>query len=64
MVDQSFWSNRNRLTDLENKDMVARGRDGGGMVGEVGMDMYTLLYIKWITKKVLLYITGTLLYVT
>ena len=36
------------------------GRDGGG----VGMDMYTLLYIKWITKKVLLYITGTLLYVT
>ena len=34
------------------------------MVGEFGMDMYTLLYIKWITKKVLLYITGTLLYVT
>ena len=44
--------------------MVARGNDGGGMVGEFGMDMYTLLYIKWITKKVLLYITGTLLYVT
>ena len=52
------------LTDLENKDMVAREKDGGGMVGEFGMDMYTLLYIKWITKKVLLYITGTLLYVT
>ena len=44
--------------------MVARGIVGGGMVGEFGMDMYTLLYIKWITKKVLLYITGTLLYVT
>ena len=44
--------------------MVAREKDGGGMVGEFGMDMYTLLYIKWITKKVLLYITGTLLYVT
>ena len=34
------------------------------MVGEFGMDMYTLICIKWITKKVLLYITGTLLYVT
>ena len=63
MVDQSFWSNRNRLTDFENKHMVARGKDGGGMAGEFRMDMYTLLYIKWITKKVLLYITGTLLYV-
>ena len=39
------------LTDLENKDMVAREKGGGGMVGEFGMDMYTLLYIKWITQE-------------
>ena len=58
LVDPSFWSNRERLTDLKNKHIVARRKDGGGMVGELGMDMYTLLYIKWITKKVLLYITG------
>ena len=44
-----------RLTDLENEFMVARVEDGGkigeGIVREFGMDMYTLLYLKWITKK-------------
>ena len=29
-----------------------------GIVREFGMDMYILLYLKWITKKVLLYSTG------
>ena len=28
---------------------------GEGVVREFGMDMYTLLYLKWITNKVLLY---------
>ena len=28
------------------------------IVRELGMDMYTLLYLKWITNKDLLYITG------
>ena len=28
---------------------------GEGIVREFGMDMYTLLYLKWITDKVLLY---------
>ena len=42
---------RKRLSDLENELRVA----GGGkdaeeeMVREFGMDMYTLLYLKWIT---------------
>ena len=31
---------------------------GEGIVREFGMDMYTLLYLKWITKKDLLYSTG------
>ena len=30
----------------------------GGIVREFGMDMYTLLYLKWITSKDLLYSTG------
>ena len=47
------------LTDLENKDMVAREKGGGGMVGEFGMDMYTLLYLKWVTSKGLLYRIGS-----
>ena len=28
------------------------------IVREFGIDMYTLPYLKWITKKALLYITG------
>ena len=32
--------------------MVARGENlEGGRVREFGMDMYTLLYLKWITNK-------------
>ena len=47
---------RKRLMDLEN----ARGQGGVEMecgeraVREFGMDMYTLLYLKWITNKDLL----------
>jgi len=36
--------------------MVTRGKDEGeGIVTEFGMDVYTLLYLKWITNKDLLY---------
>ena len=39
--------------------MVTRGEGWGeGIVKEYGMDMYTLLYLKWITNKDLLYSTG------
>ena len=48
--------NRNKLTALENKLMVARGKDRG-KDRQFGMDMYTLLYFKRITKKYLLYST-------
>ena len=35
------------------------GYQGGRVVGrEIGTDMYTLLYLKWITSKDLLYSTG------
>ena len=37
--------------------MVAERRMGGGIVRELGMGMYTLLYLKWITNKDLLYST-------
>ena len=33
------------------------GLRGEGVVREFGMDMYTLLYLKWITDKDLLYTT-------
>ena len=38
--------------------MVARGKDGGGgTVREFVMNMYTLLYLTWITNEDLLYST-------
>ena len=47
-----------RLTDLENELMVARGnKNGEGIARKFGMAMYTLLYLKWITNKDLLYST-------
>ena len=36
---------------------------GEGIVRDFGMDMYMLLYLKWVTNKVLLWSTGTLLHV-
>ena len=58
----TYLQNRNRLTDLENELMVTRGEGlEGGIVKEFGFDMYTLLYLKWITNKDLLYSTGNLL---
>ena len=31
---------------LENKLMVTRGMGGGGIVRDLGIDMYTVLYLK------------------
>ena len=39
--------------------MVTRGEGcGEGIVTEFGVDVYTVLYLKWITNKDLLYSTG------
>ena len=40
--------------------MIASGEEGQEeTAGEFAMDMYTLLYLKWVTNKALLYSTGT-----
>ena len=52
----TYLHNRNRFTDFENELMIAGGwgRIGReGLVRELGMDMYTLLYLKRITKDLL-----------
>ena len=56
-MTQRNLQNRNRLTDLENESMAAVGKDGG-VVMEFGVDMYTLLYLKWVINKDRLYSTG------
>ena len=50
-------------SQTENELAVARGeKQGEGIVREFEINMYTLLYLKWITNKILLYIIqGTLL---
>ena len=38
---------------------LPKRKDGGGeTVREFGMDMYTLLYVKWIINKDLMHSTG------
>ena len=49
---------KQKHTGLENKFMVTGAGQGGGIDWEFGIDMYTLLYLKQITNKDLLYSTG------
>ena len=42
----TYLQNRNRLTDVENKLKVTKGEGGGGINWEIGIDIYTLPYIK------------------
>ena len=47
------------ITNLENRLVVAKGEEGGGgMDCEFGISKCKLLYIEWISNKVLLYSTG------
>ena len=51
--------NRNTLEDSKKELMVTIGEGKGeGIVREFGINMYTLLYLKWITNKDLLYSMG------
>ena len=57
----NLFQNRKRLPDLEMELMVAGGRGGAwgeGIGSKFGMNVCTLLCLKWITNKSLLYTTG------
>ena len=49
---------RKRLTDIENRPVVAKGEGELGMEWEFGVSRYKLVYIERINNKVLLYSTG------
>ena len=52
-------NNRNRLTDIEKRFMVAKGELGRiGMDGEFGVSRCKLSHLEWISNEVLLYNTG------
>ena len=53
-----YLQNRNRFIDLENEFMVTSGEGWERRIDwEFRIDMYTLLYFKWITNKDLRYST-------
>jgi len=59
--NELYLQNRSRVTDVENKVMVAcvgGGKGKGGINREIEIDRYTPLYVKQITNKDLLYSTG------
>ena len=56
-VQMNFFQKRERVTDVENNLMVNKEKRGG-ITWETGIDIYTLLYIKQITNKDLLYSEG------
>ena len=47
----NLFASRNKDTDIENKCMDSKVEGVGGMDWETGIDMYTLMYIKWMTNK-------------
>ena len=59
-----YLHNRNRLTGLENEAAFILGEGlGEGWLGSLGLtcDLYTLLYLEWITNWDLVHSRGTLL---
>ena len=50
----SYLQSRNKDTDVENKCMDTKGESVGVMNWEIGINIYTLTCIKWITNKNLL----------
>ena len=58
MTQMNLSRNRNRIMDIENRLVVAKGVGvGGGMEWEVGVSRCKLLYMGWINNRVLLYST-------
>ena len=58
-VQMNFLQNRNKVTDVENKLMVAKEEGvGGGMEWEDGVSRCELLYMECINNKVLLFSIG------
>ena len=55
----NLYKSRNKVTDVENKLLVTGGKqDGGNKLGDWDWHIYTLLHIKEITNKDLLYSMG------
>ena len=59
MPQMNTSADRNRLTDMENRFVVAKGKTGeSGMDWEFGVSRCKLLHLEWISNEVLLYSKG------
>ena len=57
--ERTCLRNRNRLTDIEHRFVVAKGERGGsGMDGELRVGACKLLDLEWISNEALLHSTG------
>ena len=54
----NYLQNRHGITDVEDNHSSQGARGWGGISWETGTDIYTLLDIKQVTNKNLLYSTG------
>ena len=55
MAQMSLSSNRNRLSDIKNSLVGAKGEGrGGGMDWEFGVSRCKLLHLEWMSNEVLL----------
>ena len=56
----TYLQNINRLTNVENRLVVAKGECGGSVMDlEFGVSECKLLHLEWIENKILLYSTGS-----
>ena len=52
MIHMSLFTKQKLTYRLENEFMIMRVRkEGKGTVTEFGINMYTLLYLKWVNNK-------------
>ena len=57
----TYLQNRNRLTDIENRLVVAKGEGGGGgMDWEFGVSRCKLVYMEWINNRSYCIAQGTI----
>ena len=58
MTQMKSLQNRYRLTDVEDRLVVAKGQGASGMDGEFGVSRCELFHFEWISHEVLLSSTG------
>ena len=61
MEQITYLQNRNGLTDIENRLVVAKGKEkrvGMEWIGNLGLVGCKLLHLEWTKNEVILYSTG------